>query len=324
MYKKFKDCLLKPSRIGNYVDEKFSRTLMYFLLLLLIYTLPSIVSLYSINEMPSQYSSLIVESFSNSEVINYKIVNCELISINDESKSQYVDLGTVDSVGLNLIVVFNLSENFEITNYQFNDNLIGKNALVIVFEKDGLWIESGQIYKGNNNIGAEQLSNISSSLKFTYEELGIKNIDFSKARYNKTSFKNELDNVCLDIYNKNKVLILGVGISGVIIYNTISMLIEIFILAAFIKILYFKFNIKYSKICKIVILAYTPQIIFNLLSIFWSSVLMHFLGQILTVIYIVIAIKYYSLNSLVKDLSKNFVSVMEENSKNEGDEHNEL
>ena len=44
MYTKFKECLLKPSKIGKYVDDKMSKTILYFILLLLIYILPSFVS----------------------------------------------------------------------------------------------------------------------------------------------------------------------------------------------------------------------------------------------------------------------------------------
>ena len=40
MYTKFKECLLKPSKIGKYVDDKMSKTILYFILLLLIYILP--------------------------------------------------------------------------------------------------------------------------------------------------------------------------------------------------------------------------------------------------------------------------------------------
>ena len=49
MYNKFKDCLIKPSKIYKYVDQKFGKKLLYFLLLVLIYVLPNIMTLTTFN-----------------------------------------------------------------------------------------------------------------------------------------------------------------------------------------------------------------------------------------------------------------------------------
>ena len=60
MYTKFKECLLKPSKIGKYVDDKMSKTILYFILLLLIYIIPTFVSLISVKKIPTYYTNVIV------------------------------------------------------------------------------------------------------------------------------------------------------------------------------------------------------------------------------------------------------------------------
>lgn len=326
MYKKFKDCLLKPSRIGFYLEEKFSRTIIYFLLLLLIYSLPTITSLYSIKEMPQEYSNVIIEKFNGHEEITYKIENGKLISTIDNPKPQYVNLGNMNSVNADIITLFNLTDDFDITKFNFDSSLVGKNVLIITFRSEKLLVNMGQVYEGNNSDEVELLSSTenASTIEFTYEELGAINIDFTKARYNKTAFKKELDDLYYDIFQKNKAVILASSISFSIMANAISMILEILILALLIKVLYSRFAVKYSKICQIVLLAYTPQVVFNLLSIFWSSIFMYLLGQFLTIIYITIAIRYYSLNNIVKNIGSSIASIIEQNRNEQGDNDNEL
>ena len=97
------------------------------------------------------------------------------------------------------------------------------------------------------------------------------------------------------MYQKNLALILLIGIPYILISGILSLLVEVLVLALLIKILYGRFNVHFGAICKIVILAYTPRVIFNLLSIFWSSIIMYFIGQFLTIIYVTIALRYLSL-----------------------------
>lgn len=327
MYKKFKECLLKPSRIGLYVDDKIFKTILYFLLLLVVYILPSVVSLASTKEMPEEYANAIVESFANAEQVPYKIEDSKLVTTKDNVTTKYVVVGTLSGLDTLVIFGFDLSKESNLDNFNFDTSLIGKSILLVTFSAEKVFINGGvlELTSSNNTFNNfEQLSTTTNeSMAFSYEELGIKKIDFSIARYNKTSFKEELNKLYLGIFTKNKVLILTSGISFIIFGSALSMLFEMLLLALLIKILYSKFEISYKNLCKIVILAYTPQVVFNLLSIFWSNAFMYLLGQILTVIYIMIGMRSYSANQLVKNLGDKFMDYIEEQMK-KGDDENEL
>ena len=90
---------------------------------------------------------------------------------------------------------------------------------------------------------------------------------------------------------------------------------EILFIALIFKLLYRKFNLNYGVFCKIVLCSYTPCVVFNLLSIFYSSLFMYFVGEMLTVIYITIALKNVLITSMGIDLEK----ILNNKNNNEGD-----
>lgn len=330
MYRKFKDCLLKPSRIGQYVDDKTSKTILYFLLILLIYILPQLVNLINLKTMPSSLSDPIITSFSENEQINYKLEknfetdSNELVSTNDNNKPQYVVVGTLTNVNLDLIILFNEEENpTDLTSYDFDRSLNNHNVLMITFAKKGLYLELGVLQVENNsnnnsnNDIQQQLANQENNASrrfYAYDDLKISEIDFANAHKNKTIFARELNNFYLSIYKKFLPIIIAVGIPMVIISGAISLLIEVLFLALIIKFLYGRFGIKYKTLCKICILAYTPRVVFNLLSIIWSSIIMYLLGQLLTIIYIIIALRYYVIKNIGLKITEAIKNNMDERS----------
>ena len=72
MYTRFKECLLKPSRITKYVFENKRKTILYFIIILFIHILPIMVTSLSYKEMPSNISNVLVEKFSDAEQIKLK------------------------------------------------------------------------------------------------------------------------------------------------------------------------------------------------------------------------------------------------------------
>ena len=147
MYKKFKDCLLKPSRISNYLDDSKGKTLLFFILLLFIYILPSLVSIISVNKMPSTYSNYITESFKNSEKINYELENYNgktiltktdinaLSTLSNKVKENYEKMQSGEKVNDNNITIWKQKSD-EIYNKIYN------NAL-----KDKKWTKTYNITK---------------------------------------------------------------------------------------------------------------------------------------------------------------------------------
>lgn len=325
MYTKFKECLLKPSKIGKYVDDKMSKTILYFILLLLIYILPSFVSLISVKQMPPDYSNVIVESFAKSSSINYKLENVNgKLNLNktiDDAQPQYVEIGTIVGIDMNILVLFNTNESIDLNSYDFSNDLMNKNVILFTFAKEGMYISMGTLKLSNGSTDkTQELANTSNKqLYYSYEKLGLSEIDFSVASSNKTTFRNYLDNSYISMYQKNLALILLIGIPYILISGILSLLVEVLVLALLIKILYGRFNVHFGAICKIVILAYTPRVIFNLLSIFWSSIIMYFIGQFLTIIYVTIALRYY----IIKNIGTNISNIIRGKDSSQGD-NNEL
>ena len=326
MYTKFKECLLKPSKIGKYVDDKMSKTILYFILLLLIYILPSVVSLISVKQMPTDYSNVIVESFAKSSSINYKLENVNgKLNLNktiDDAQPQYVEIGTIVGIDMNILVLFNTNESIDLNSYDFSSDLMNKNVILFTFAKEGMYISMGTLKLSNGSTDkTQELANTSNKqLYYSYEKLGLSEIDFSVASSNKTTFRNYLDNSYISMYQKNLALILLIGIPYILISGILSLLVEVLVLALLIKILYGRFNVHFGAICKIVILAYTPRVIFNLLSIFWSSIIMYFIGQFLTIIYVTIALRYY----IIKNIGTNISNIIRGKDSSQGDNNNEL
>lgn len=326
MYTKFKECLLKPSKIGKYVDDKMSKTILYFILLLLIYILPSFVSLISVKQMPTDYSNVIVESFAKSSSINYKLENVNgKLNLNktiDDAQPQYVEIGTIVGIDMNILVLFNTNESIDLNSYDFSSDLMNKNVILFTFAKEGMYISMGTLKLSNGSTDkTQELANTSNKqLYYSYEKLGLSEIDFSVASSNKTTFRNYLDNSYISMYQKNLALILLIGIPYILISGILSLLVEVLVLALLIKILYGRFNVHFGAICKIVILAYTPRVIFNLLSIFWSSIIMYFIGQFLTIIYVTIALRYY----IIKNIGTNISNIIRGKDRSQGDNNNEL
>ena len=212
MYQRFKDSLLKPSRISNYIDDSKGKTLCFFILLLFIYILPSLVSIISVSKMPSNYSDQIVESFRNSEIINYELVEENEITVLRKTKEdaipQYVDLGNILDTELKTLVMFNTEQNFDVTKYNFPDSLANKTVILVIFDIDGVAITIGLIDESSVNKDVSELASNTNTygLFITYEKLGIKNIDFSNATINSTMFKQQLNESYVSMYNSNKVL----------------------------------------------------------------------------------------------------------------------
>lgn len=322
MYTRFKECLLKPSRITKYVFENKRKTILYFIIILFIHILPIMVTSLSYKEMPSNISNVLVEKFSDAEQINYKICEIDnkvvLTKTTDNVKNQYVNLGYMESTQMQLLLMFNLNETFDINNYQIDDELYEKSLMLLIFEKEQISFSIGMIKKDDSlkdeNI-KELATNDYSWISLSYERLGIKELDFSVSSSNITTFKNELNKAYEDFYKANRISIYLISIPTIVIFGFISLLMEILFIALIFKLLYRKFNLNYGVFCKIVLCSYTPCVVFNLLSIFYSSLFMYFVGEMLTVIYITIALKNVVITSMGIDLEK----ILNNKNNNEGD-----
>lgn len=309
MYTKFKNCLLKPSLICQYVDEKIGKALLYFLFLALIYTLPNIVSITSFSRVERSTLNQIVDSFEESEDINYQLLNVDgkikLVPKKIDTKEQFVLIKNFVN-NYPLVLLFCPSKE-NVTNVELPSELVGKSALYMAFYEDELEVfvatYQGIEPKPQGNIQKLASKNISSNalIKLTYDKLGVSELDLTITRENTNLFGRKINDFIMSIYNKHKVVILATLIPSTYIKGIIQFLVDALILSILIKILYGQYGIKFGKIYHLVILTYTPRVIFNILSIFWNNLFMFILGEIISVIYLLIAMKFYSFNQMLKN-----------------------
>lgn len=306
MYNKFKNCLLKPSQIYEYVDETFWKMLIYFLILTLIYVLPNIASITSFRKVGNNTLTQIVNGFEKSEDIHYQLINVEgdikLIPKKIDYKPQVVYLEKFIE-NYDVVLLFHLRAT-NIENYQLPNGLVGKIALYFAFYEDSVEVYFAQ-YQGifvNGDGGIQQMSNtLSKNLyKTSYEKLGVSEIDFTITRENTTIFSRKINDLIMSVYNHHKVAILFSIVPMIYVMGIIQFLIDALILALLVKLLYSQYGLKFGKIFKLVILTYTPRVIFNILSIFWSNMFMFILGEIISVVYLLIAMRYYAMSQMIE------------------------
>lgn len=312
MYNKFKNCLLKPSLISQYVDEKIGKVVLYFLFLALIYTLPNIVSITSFHKIERNTLNQIVDGFKQSEDIDYQLIKVDekikLIPKKVDTKGQYVVIDNFAS-SYPLVLLFCYTKD-NLVNLELPSKLVGKPAIYMSFYEEGLEIQIAK-YQGIESkipVDVQQLTNNEildrSIIKTTYDKLGVSEFDFTITRGNTNLFGNKVNDFLMTIYNKHKVAILATLIPSTYIRGIIQFLFDALILSILIKILYSQYNIRFGKIYQLVILTYTPRVIFNILSIFWNNIFMFILGEIISVIYLLIAMRFYAMNQIIKNIKE--------------------
>ena len=80
MYQRFKNCLLKPRNIADYIKEPKKKTVIYTTILLVVYVIPFILIALLSNSVSTTLSTNVSNEFINADKINYNIENGKLVS----------------------------------------------------------------------------------------------------------------------------------------------------------------------------------------------------------------------------------------------------
>ena len=91
MYQRFKNCLLKPKNIADYIKEPNKLTIIYTTILLIVYVIPFVLISLLSTSVETSLSTKISDEFINSAQINYNIENGKLVSTNEVEVPQYVE-----------------------------------------------------------------------------------------------------------------------------------------------------------------------------------------------------------------------------------------
>lgn len=312
MYKKFKNCLLHPRLIYQYVDERFSKVLLYFLLLAIIYAVPQLVSTIGFDHFPNETLQQVASDFEKSGKIEYQFEKIDgqiqLVSTQDVVKPQYVRLNSYIFSLYPVILLF-YEESIALEKYQLPTDIEGKDCCYIEFTKNkvSLSIQTYNLNQKSTQVSKQQsLKQTELNLQLfemTYEKLGVGTLDLRLAYENKTIFAEACNTFLIGIYYKYKAIFLTTGVIRVLMISILSTLLEILILTLIVQLLYRKMNISFANVYKIIILCYTPRVILNTFSMLWSSIWLYLIGEFISVIYLLITMRYYSLHQMAKKIT---------------------
>ena len=303
MYQRFKNCILKPRNIADYIKEPKKTTVLYTIILLIIYVIPFILITLLSKSAVTTLSTSVSEDLINAEQINYVIEEGKLKAVNNQTEPQYIKTDLIiDSYKFNSLYVFDISgESYE-------SILKVENGAYIVFLFTETEFKITQINVSNENtnndnsgvvVNLNKNSVDKNNLEFvslSYEELGIKNFDLSSNKKSNTiNFRNEVSLFVESIYDELKMKLLPIIIIVIMIIVVGSYFFSVIFITLLFKLLYRYLQIDFGTVFKAVILSSTPYVICSLLAIVLGINLLEIIGQFIMIAYATKALTTYKI-----------------------------
>ena len=305
MYQKFKNCILKPRNIADYIKEPKKQSVSYMIVLLVIYIIPFVLISLLSNSNVTTISSSVSEDFISADEINYVIEDGKLKATTDNAVPQYIKTDLIiETYKFNALYVFDL------TGDSFESVLDVENGLYILFllTENEFKICSVEITKNNNQennngsgvivsfMTSENNSNITKYISLSYEELEITNINFAGNKdANTINFRNDIATVVSAIYNNIKIKLLPIIIIVIIILAVGSYFFSVLFITLLTKILYRYLQVDFGIVFKTVILSSTPYVICSLLGLLIGISLLEIVGQFIMIAYTTKALMTYKI-----------------------------
>lgn len=289
MYKKLKNCLLFPRQIAQYIDDKFSKNLIYFLILMFLYCIPSVAKLCCLNTINSSYGESIVEEFTSLDYkIGYKIENNNLVATTTTPEFQFFDTAIYyGNFEIPIYVTYSLdSINYEELNIH--------NATVFLVKFGSNNVEVSMYTSSNSSSGMFSVNGSTNETRLfnkTYEELNFSDVDFSMP--NSIYFKNQILSTVNTIFNGIMKKYLVLFIIADFIITSFSLVLSLFIMTLLIYLFISGLGIKFKKIFTIFMLCATPSVITEILYQLTGNILFYLLGNILIFFYVIRAFVGY-------------------------------
>jgi hypothetical protein len=256
VFKRFRSGLFFPSEIINYRFEKKITTFLYFLILVLLSVLPSLIILLGESNLDYADKKVIREGFRTQE-IPYKIENHQLL-YTGENEEDYFIVNLTDSLN----IVFTSSEEVNITVSPFSiDSYIILTKNKVLYQRS---LTHMDLFEYNNYTTLKNM-----------DFIGATNDDYE---FWKTVFpivNNQIDKFSLttDLMN----------IGALVLVSLVSLLILVLLISFFQKLL-IPF-IRFSEVFQLMIYVLTPYVIGQLLGALFGISIMSFVGMIMTIIY---------------------------------------
>lgn len=306
MYQRFKDCLLKPRNIADYIKEPKKTTILYTIIVLIIYIIPFILITLLSKSTVTTLSSSVAEDFINAEQINYVIEDSKLKSLNGDNKPQIIktELVLEEAYKLNALYVFDVTGN----SFEELLDVDTGSYIIFLFTEDAFKISIVEVSKtvsddsGNKpgmTVSLETSNNNDSKLSLIsleYSKLGLTNVNLALNKDNNTiNFKNEIATLVDAIYGKIKMRLLPFIIIIVLLMSTGYYFFTVLFIALLFKLLYRYLQVDFGIVFKASILCSTPYVICSLLALLTNITFLEVIGQFIMIVYVTKALTTYKI-----------------------------
>ena len=260
MLKRLSNGLLSPRETAKYYSESFGKAILYFIILIVLITIPTIVSLVTADIVPNSLKNDLKEAFLG-EKIPFVIEDGVLVNIDDDETYVY------------------LNENLETFDIQVTENIdnakMNLEKMSIVLVTDGVYIKY--------SVMSEKLFEYS---KYEY----LKNLDLSDVdQLRGNAFWNNIFDILYQELHSIRWFTITVNAINNILYSIMLMLAFTFIITLFSK---FRTGgyLKFFGIFKVTIYNLTPFIFCLIFSILFNLHFLTYIGYIISAIYNLITI----------------------------------
>ena len=299
MIRCFIDSLIRPKNIANHVNMKLGKFICYLILLVLITALPNMVSTFTSNAVPEQYTNMIVTSLKNTNknydyfIKNGKLesksnnkVPCiiEFVKSEEEKKLSPIDFTTY--------FIFNTGD-VDI----LNGEVLKIPGLVINLKSEKVEIS---IFDPKLE---EQVDPIVSK---SYNDIEANGLDFSDLNnYSTYTLEVKMETAIKNLFKPYLFVSYLGSMPSVLLFSAFSILFEIVLLAGFVFFFLRSIQLRFGELFKIITFCMTPTAIISIYMLLpfgnlWQIGL-YILGQIITIVYFYRAIRYVFINKIKKD-----------------------
>jgi len=256
MYQRFKEGLFSPSEIAKYQNDKKIVTFLFFLILVLLSIIPSLINLTHNRGLDYEERTTIRQSFLDNEV-HFSLVDSQLVADVGTNKIQTV------LVNSTLLIVFTDQDSLKTDLSHFN------TYSRIVLTKKAVYFQ-------------QSLINVKLFAYADYPSLA--NLDFSDALKNDQNFWTTVFLVIEDqIAHHGSVTLLAKGlfivISEILVLGFFSLIVAIF------QMMSLSGYMKFTKVWQIMTYILVPYIVAKVFEDLFSLNYLSFLGAIITVFY---------------------------------------
>ena len=300
MFRCFVDSVVRPKNIANHINMKLGKLIGYLLLIILISSIPSIVTIFTSDSVPEQYASVVVSDLKKTNAtLDYTITDGKLVTKSNNDTVHIFELTlfsgqtTYSQFDLVTYIVFNKTDDDIV-----NSGKLTKLGLLLNLKSEGI-----EVSLFNPNVENNQSSLIKSG---TYNELGANGIDFSDLNnYSTYTLQVKLESVIKNLFKSYLFFVYLASVPSAIMATGVSVLFEIALLVIIVFIFFRSSRLTFGELIRLVTLCMTPTAVIGIYMLLPFGTIwyygLYFLGQIITFIYFYKATRQVFINKMKKE-----------------------